>query len=140
MVRTMNWRRWPIALWGLALACLVVWVPQGWAQGADRLEILINELQDYPVVERVSAEESSGTISAPVRNRLLREMRKVGERLEKRYGLVVDPLSYDIMDLLDIEARMKMRHPSDSIESLLGDLLTDEDLERNRALFSPAHT
>lgn len=124
----------------LAGAFVVVWAPYGWTQGADRLEVLINELQQHPVVERMSAEKSSVTISAPMRDGLLRAMKKVAERLEKRYSLLVDPLRYDIMDLLDIEARMKMRHPSDSIEGLLGDLLTDEDLERNRALFAPAHT
>ena len=140
MGRTIMCRLWSIAVWTLAGAFVVVWLPHGWTQGADRLEVLINELQQQPVVQRVSAEASPGTISAPVRDRLLYEMKKVAERLEKRYGLLVDPLRYDIMDLLDIEARMKMRHPLDSIESLLGDLLTEEDLERNRALFAPART
>jgi HEAT repeat protein len=66
---------------------------------------------------------------------LLAEQREVAQRIQEEYGLVLDYQRYDIMDLLDIEARMKMRSPHDTIESALGDLLTPEDKERNRHLF-----
>jgi HEAT repeat protein len=66
---------------------------------------------------------------------LIGEMAQVAERIHEEYGLILDYTKYDIMDLLDIEARMKMRHPRDNIESVLGDLLTAEDKERNRHLF-----
>ena len=66
---------------------------------------------------------------------LIAEMAQVAERIHKEYGLILDYMKYDIMDLLDIEARMKMRHPRDTIENVLGDLLTAEDKERNRHLF-----
>jgi HEAT repeat protein len=66
---------------------------------------------------------------------LTAEMVQVAERIHEEYGLILDYTKYDIMDLLDIEARMKMRHPQDNIESVLGDLLTAEDKERNRHLF-----
>jgi HEAT repeat protein len=68
---------------------------------------------------------------------LIAEMAQVAERIQAEYGLVLDYQKYDIMDLLDIEARMRMRHPQDTIESLLGDLLTAKDKERNRHLFEP---
>ena len=67
--------------------------------------------------------------------KLLAELHEVAQRLEGEYGLVVDYQRYDIMDLLDIEARMNMRSPHDTIESVLGDLLTPEDKDRNRHLF-----
>ena len=67
----------------------------------------------------------------------LAELEQVAERIKGEYGLILDYKKYDIMDLLDIEARMQMRHPRDTIESLLGDLLTQEDKERNRRLFEP---
>jgi hypothetical protein len=51
----------------------------------------------------------------------------------------LDYKKYDIMDLLDIEARMRMRYSGDTIESLLGDLLTREDMDRNKHLFEPKH-
>jgi HEAT repeat protein len=65
------------------------------------------------------------------------ELAQVAERIKSRYGLILDYKKYDIMDLLDIEARMRMRYPRDTIESLLGDLLTQEDRERNKHLFEP---
>jgi HEAT repeat protein len=67
--------------------------------------------------------------------KLLAELQQVAQRIQETYGLVLDYKRYDIMDLLDIEARMKMRSPHDTIESVLGDLLTPEDKERNRHLF-----
>ena len=66
---------------------------------------------------------------------LIAEMAEVAQRINEAYGLILDYKKYDIMDLLDIEARMKMRHPRDTIESVLGTLLTAEDTERNRHLF-----
>jgi len=66
---------------------------------------------------------------------LIAEMEQVAERITEEYGLLLDYKKYDIMDLLDIEARMRMRHPKDTMEGLLGDLLTDKDKERNRYLF-----
>jgi HEAT repeat protein len=65
----------------------------------------------------------------------LAELEQVAQRIQEAYGLIVDYKQYDIMDLLDIEARMKMRSPHDTIESVLGDLLTPEDKERNKHLF-----
>lgn len=67
------------------------------------------------------------------------ELAQVAERIKSEYGLVLDYKKYDIMDLLDIEARMRMRYSRDNIESLLGDLLTQEDKERNRHLFELKH-
>jgi len=66
---------------------------------------------------------------------LLTEMAQVAQRINEEYDLILDYQKYDIMDLLDIEARMKMRHPQDTIESVLGNLVTVEDRERNRHLF-----
>jgi HEAT repeat protein len=63
------------------------------------------------------------------------ELAQVAERIKREYGLILDYKKYDIMDLLDIEARMRMRYSGDTIESLLGDLLTQEDRERNKHLF-----
>jgi len=68
---------------------------------------------------------------------LIAEMEQVAERIKEEYGLLLDYQHYDIMDLLDIEARMRMRHPQDTMEGLLGDLLTAEDKERNKYLFEP---
>jgi HEAT repeat protein len=65
----------------------------------------------------------------------LAEMEQVAQRIQEAYGLMLDYKQYDIMDLLDIEARMKMRSPHDTIETVLGDLLTPEDKERNKHLF-----
>jgi HEAT repeat protein len=65
----------------------------------------------------------------------LAELQEVAYRIQEEYGLVLDYQRYDIMDLLDIEARMKMRSRHDTIESVLGDLLTPEDKERNQHLF-----
>jgi HEAT repeat protein len=67
------------------------------------------------------------------------ELSQVAERIKREYGLVLDYKKYDIMDLLDIEARMRMRYSGDTIESLLGDLLTQEDIDRNKHLFEPKH-
>ena len=66
---------------------------------------------------------------------LIAEMKKVAKRLEKNYGLVLNYMNYDIMDLLNIEARMKVKHPKDTMDILLHDLLTEEDKERNTYLF-----
>ncbi len=66
---------------------------------------------------------------------LIAEMKKVAERLKEKYGLVLDYMKYDLMDLLDIEARMKVRRSKDTIEDLLGDILTKQDIERNKHLF-----
>jgi len=79
--------------------------------------------------KRVAADENM----AP----LITEMEQVAARIKEEYGLVLDYKKYDVMDLLDIEARMRMRHPQDTIESVLGNLLTQEDKERNRHLFAP---
>ena len=65
------------------------------------------------------------------------ELKQVAERIKGQYGLILDYKKYDVMDLLDIDARMRMRHPRDTMESLLGDLLTKEDKEQNRRLFEP---
>jgi HEAT repeat protein len=65
------------------------------------------------------------------------ELAQVAERIKSKYGLILDYKKYDIMDLLDIEARMRMRYTRDTIESLLGDLLTQEDRDRNKHLFEP---
>jgi len=67
------------------------------------------------------------------------ELAQVAERIKNKYGLILDYKKYDLMDLLDIEARMRMRYSRDTIESLLGDLLTQEDRERNKHLFEPKH-
>jgi HEAT repeat protein len=80
-------------------------------------------------VTRVVADENK----API----ITEMKEVAERIKEEYGLLLDYQHYDIMELLDIEARMQMRHSKDTIESLLGDILTLEDMERNRRLFMP---
>ncbi len=84
--------------------------------------------EEAPPQERRAVTEGKPT-------ELIAAMKTVGERLRTEYGLVLDYMKYDIMDLLDIEARMKVRHSKDTIESLLGDLLTKEDHERNRHLF-----
>jgi HEAT repeat protein len=67
------------------------------------------------------------------------ELAQVAERIKREYGLVLDYKRYDIMDLLDIEARMRMRYSGDTIESLLGDILTQGDKDRNKHLFEPKH-
>jgi HEAT repeat protein len=74
---------------------------------------------------------STDAVKTPV----LAELEEVAHRIQEAYGLMLDYKRYDIMDLLDIEARMKMRSPHDAIESVLGDLLTPEDKERNQHLF-----
>jgi HEAT repeat protein len=66
---------------------------------------------------------------------LLVELKEVALRIQETYGLMLDYKQYDIMDLLDIEARMEMRSSHDTIESVLGNLLTPEDKERNEHLF-----
>lgn len=68
---------------------------------------------------------------------LLAAAAEVAQRIQKRYGLLLDYRKYDIMELLDIEARLKMRHPHDTVEALFGSLLTPEDKERNKGLFPP---
>jgi hypothetical protein len=78
---------------------------------------------------RVVGDEKSASMIA--------DLQRAAERIRKEYGLVLDYKKYDIMDLLDIAARMKMRRSGDTMESLLGDLLTKEDKERNRHLFEP---
>lgn len=86
-----------------------------------------------PQKTRVTKRTDAGSGTMP----LLAEMKQVAERIQEEYSLVLDYQKYDIMDLLDIEARMRMQHPQDTLESLLGDLLTDKDKERNRYLFGP---
>jgi vesicle coat complex subunit len=78
-------------------------------------------------VTRVVADENKAPMVA--------EMQQAAERIKEEYGLLLDYQQYDIMELLDIEARMQMRLSKDTIESLLGDILTPEDIERNRRLF-----
>jgi HEAT repeat protein len=68
---------------------------------------------------------------------MIADLQQAAERIQKEYGLVLDYKKYDIMDLLDIEVRMRMRRSGDTMESLLGDLLTKDDKERNRHLFEP---
>jgi HEAT repeat protein len=63
------------------------------------------------------------------------ELAQVAGRIKSKYSLILDYKKYDIMDLLDIEARMRLRYSQDTLESLLGDLLTQEDKERNKHLF-----
>jgi HEAT repeat protein len=70
-----------------------------------------------------------------VKSPTLAELEEVAQRIQEESGLILDYKRYDIMDLLDIEARMKMRSQHDTIESVLGDLLTPEDKERNQHLF-----
>jgi HEAT repeat protein len=82
--------------------------------------------------ERPKAKPPATVTTTPA---LLAEMEQVAQRIKEAYGLILDYKKYDIMELLDIEARMKMRHPQDTIESVLGSLLTTEDKERNRHLF-----
>jgi HEAT repeat protein len=82
--------------------------------------------------ERPKAKPPATVTTRPA---LLAEMEQVAQRIKESYGLILDYKKYDIMELLDIEARMKMRHPQDTIESVLGSLLTTEDKERNRHLF-----
>ncbi|MBW2040104.1 MAG: HEAT repeat domain-containing protein [Deltaproteobacteria bacterium] len=94
-------------------------------QIAERARMRIEETP--PQERRSVAEEKTAELIA--------EMKKVAERLEKEYGLVLDYMKYGIMDLLDIEGRMKVRCSKDTIEGLLGDLLTEEDKERNKHLF-----
>jgi HEAT repeat protein len=90
-------------------------------------------------IEQVPEKVPTARIAADEKTTpLIAEMQQVAERLKEEYGLILDYKKYDIMDLLDIEARMKMRHPQDTVESLLGDLLTKEDEERNRHLFVPS--
>jgi HEAT repeat protein len=82
--------------------------------------------------ERPKAKPPATVTARPA---LLAEMEQVAQRIKEAYGLSLNYQKYDIMELLDIEARMKMRHPQDTIESVLGGLLTTEDKERNRQLF-----
>jgi len=86
---------------------------------------------------KVRLAKRTGAIADKNTTTLIAEMEQVAERIKEDYGLVLDYKQYDIMDLLDIEARMRMRHPQDTMESLLGDLLTDKDKEQNRYLFEP---
>jgi hypothetical protein len=101
-------------------------------QAAGGTEQMWIEMQDS---SREGSEVSRTTTrdEAAVR-RLMKDLRREATHLERTYGLQLDYLKYDIMELLDMGARMKMRHPADTVESLLGDLLTPEDLARNRGL------
>jgi HEAT repeat protein len=93
-----------------------------------RGEAIVKAPEKEPV-QRVVAEEKEIPSIA--------ELAQAAERIKREYGLVLDYKKYDIMDLLDIEARLRMRYAGDTMESLLGDLLTPEDKERNRHLFEP---
>ncbi|MEJ2068198.1 MAG: HEAT repeat domain-containing protein [Deltaproteobacteria bacterium] len=86
--------------------------------------------------EKTSGEPKTKPLSTDAaQTPLLSELEAAAQRIHDEYGLVLDYQRYDIIDLLDIEARMKMRSSHDTIESVLGDLLTPEDKERNRHLF-----
>ena len=88
--------------------------------------------------EQVKTTEQTKTtppFTDAVQPQVIAEMEEVAQRIQEAYGLMLDYMRYDIMDLLDIEARMEMRSSHDTIESVLGDLLTAEDKERNRHLF-----
>jgi HEAT repeat protein len=85
-----------------------------------------------PETERIRKVSADGKVIPSIA-----ELAQVAERIKSKYGLILDYKKYDIMDLLDIEARMRMRYSRDTIESLLGDLLTQEDRERNKHLFEP---
>ena len=112
-----------------------------------RLQIRRKVLQEIADRARKSVEEASPRERSPSSPRerrpasdkktqeLIAQTKKVAERVQMSYGLVLDNSKYDIMELLDIEARMKMRRPRDTIEGVLGDLLTEQDKERNRHLF-----
>ena len=111
-----------------------------------RLQIRRKALQEIADRARDSVEEAAPRErTSPPRERrpasdkktqeLIAQTKKVAERVQMSYGLVLDYRQYDIMELLDIEARMKMRHPRDTIEGVMGDLLTEQDKERNRHLF-----
>ncbi|UCC66491.1 MAG: HEAT repeat domain-containing protein [Deltaproteobacteria bacterium] len=80
-----------------------------------------------PRERRVVADEKTAALIAA--------MKEVAERVNKEYGLILDYMNYDIMDLLDIEARMKVKHSEDTMQSLFGRLLTKKDKERNKQLF-----
>ena len=82
--------------------------------------------------ERAKTKPPATVTTSPT---MISELEQVAQRIKGEYGLVLNYKKYDIMDLLDIEARMEMRHPRDTIESVLGSLLTPEDTERNRHLF-----
>ena len=129
--RPIRWR------WVVLLIPTLLWIPvNGLAQAEDNIDELMKTLQrENPIVRRIAIEESSGTWNKSSTAHLISELERVGTRIEKRYGLTVDCMKYDIMDLLDIEARMEVRHRSDTIETLLGDVLTDADRERNKGLF-----
>lgn len=94
-------------------------------QAAESARMKIEETP--PPERRLIADEKTAELIAA--------MKEVAERVNKEYGLILDYMNYDIMDLLDIEARMKVKHSEDTMQSLFGSLLTKEDKERNKQLF-----
>lgn len=107
--------------------------PQSYVRLAARQAVV--QIRGGSPMEAVGRAETEPAAPDLKPSTLIAEMEQVARRIHEEYGLVVDYEEYDIMELLDIEARMEMRHPRDTIESLLGDLLTDQDVERNRHLF-----
>jgi HEAT repeat protein len=107
--------------------------PQSYVRFAARQAVV--QIREKTTVKARGQAKTEPTVSDAERTTLVAEMEQVAQRIQEEYGLVLNYEEYDIMELLDIEARMGMRHPRDTIESLLGDLLTAEDIERNRHLF-----
>jgi HEAT repeat protein len=93
------------------------------------------QIRGKTVVKPTERPKAKPPVTVSTRPALLPEMEQTAQRIKEAYGLILDYKKYDIMELLDIEARMKMRHPQDTFESVLGGLLTTEDKERNRHLF-----
>jgi hypothetical protein len=93
------------------------------------------QIRGETMVKPTERPKAKPLATVTARPALLAEMQQVAQRIKEAYGLILDYEKYDIMELLDIEARMKMRHPQDTIESVLGGLLTTEDKKRNRHLF-----
>jgi HEAT repeat protein len=93
------------------------------------------QIRGEKVVKPTKRSKTKPPATVTTRPALIAELEQVAQRIKEEYGLILDYKKYDIMELLDIEARMEMRHPRDTIESVLGSLLTEEDTERNRHLF-----
>ncbi|MBN1254970.1 MAG: HEAT repeat domain-containing protein [Deltaproteobacteria bacterium] len=95
------------------------------------------QIKNEGIVIPPAKERVTKVVADDNRAAIMTEMKEVTERIKEEYGLQLDYQEYDIMELLDIEARMQMRLSKDTIESLLGNILTPEDMERNRHLFMP---